>query len=69
MTTATQIALIDAKLAAHPTMDVRIPVNMVPNAERVTRLIEASTRIMDKDELRTPHLRRLTRIRELLSRV
>jgi len=67
-TPAEQIVLIDAKLAEHPEIDAKIPPNTIPDTNRIVSLMEASTRLLQKAELRKPHIRHLMRIRELLSR-
>ena len=64
-----KVVVIDGVLAQHPPHQVDIPSERIPDADRIIELITQADHIINAGDLRNQQVRRLSRIRELLSRV
>jgi len=65
---AAKIVVLDAALATMDAVSVQVPDNKIPTDDRVDQILRMSDKVLERQPLRKPQVRRLTRLRELLSR-
>jgi len=65
---AAKIVVIDAALTTMDVPTINKPANILPADDRVEQMLLAVDKVLQRQPLRKPQVRRLTRIRELFSR-